>query len=68
MKGRNMELEEKYKLALFAVVRNNLVYPKGIRLGKDMTEINIMSVDTVNCILDACDFEALKKDYESTSN
>ena len=63
-----MDLEEKYKLALFAVIRNNSVMPTGIRLGKNMTEINAMSVATMNCVLESCDFEALKKDYESVVN
>lgn len=63
-----MELEEKYKLALFAVIRNSSVMPTGIRLGKNMTEINVMSVATMNCVLDSCEFENLKKDYESALN
>ena len=31
-----MTQEEKYKLALFAVIRNSSVMPHGIKLGKTM--------------------------------
>lgn len=55
---------DKYKLALFGVVRNSQVMPAGMRLGKDMHEINKMSVDTVNEVLKMCDFEKLQKDWE----
>ena len=34
-----MSQEEKYKLALFAVVRNSKVMPAGVELGKSMHEI-----------------------------
>lgn len=63
-----MNLEEKYKLALFAVIRNSSVMPAGNRLGKSMAEINSMSVQTMNYVLDSCDFEKLKKSYESGLN
>ena len=39
-----MSQEEKYKLALFAVVRNSTVMPQGVKLGKTMYEINTMAV------------------------
>ena len=39
-----MSQEEKYKLALFAVVRNSTVMPQGVKLGKTMHEINTMAV------------------------
>lgn len=38
-----MSQEEKYKLALFAVIRNSTVMPQGVKLGKTMHEINTMS-------------------------
>lgn len=63
-----MELEEKYKLALFAVIRNSSVMPAGVRSGKNMTEINTMSVVTMTYLLDLCNFDELKKDYESVLN
>lgn len=39
-----MSQEEKYKLALFAVVRNSKVMPQSVKLGKTMHEINTMAV------------------------
>ena len=60
-----MTQEEKYKLALFAVVRNGTVMPHGIRLGKNMQEINTMTLATMGSVMNMCDFEVLKKDYES---
>ena len=39
-----MSQEEKYKLALFAVIRNSTVMPQGVKLGKTMHEINTMAV------------------------
>ncbi len=60
-----MSQEEKYKLALFAVVRNSIVMPQGIKLGKTMHEINAMAVAVVDNIMESCDFEKLKESYES---
>ena len=33
---------EQYKLALFAAIRNSTVMPAGVKLGKNMHEINKM--------------------------
>ena len=60
-----MDNEEKYKLALFAVIRNSSVMPAGVKMGKSMYEINRMSIATLRSIMDMCDFERLKKDFES---
>ncbi len=60
-----MSQEEKYKLALFAVVRNNIVMPQSVKLGKSMHEINTMTVVTMANIMDSCNFERLKESYES---
>lgn len=60
-----MSQEEKYKLALFAVVRNNIVMPQGVKLGKTMCEINTMAVAVMANIMELCDFERLKESYES---
>lgn len=60
-----MSQEEKYKLALFAVVRSSIVMPRSIKLGKTMHEINTMTVVTMANIMDSCDFEGLKELYES---
>lgn len=60
-----MSQEEKYKLALFAVVRNSTVMPQGVKLGKTMHEINTMTVVVMTNIMDSCNFERLKESYES---
>ena len=60
-----MSQEEKYKLALFAVVRNSKVMPAGVKLGKSMHEINTMSVNTMNYILDSFDYDQLEADFNS---
>ena len=59
-----MSNEEKYKLALFGVIRNNTVLPAGMKLGKSMTEINAMSVATMEECLKAWDYERLKIAFE----
>lgn len=62
-----MSQEEKYKLALFAVVRNSKVMPAGVKLGKSMHEINTMSVNTMNYILDSFDYDQLEADFNSVA-
>ena len=51
-----MSQEEKYKLALFAVIRNSTVMPQGIKLGKTMHEINTIAVVVMANIMESCDF------------
>lgn len=63
-----MSQEEKYKLALFAVVRNSKVMPAGVKLVKTMHEINTMAVAVMANIMESCDFERLKESYESVQN
>lgn len=63
-----MSQEEKYKLALFAVIRNSTVMPQGVELGKTMHEINTMAVAVMAKIMESCDYENLKESYESVSN
>lgn len=60
-----MSQEEKYKLALFAVVRSSIVMPQSVKLGKSMHEINTMTVIIMANIMDSCNFERLKESYES---
>ena len=60
-----MSQEEKYKLALFAVIRNSTVMPQGVKLGKTMHE---MAVVVMANIMESCDFERLKESYESVQN
>lgn len=59
-----MSKEEKYKLALFAVIRNNTIMPAGKKLGKSMKEINSMAALTMFSLLEQCDFDILKEDFE----
>lgn len=59
------EMKEKYKLALFAVVRNSKVMPVGTEMGKSMDEINAMSVQTVDELIKMCDFEKIKLSYDN---
>ena len=56
--------EEQYKLALFAAIRNSTVMPAGVKLGKNMHEINKMSVETMHEVLKMCDFEKLRESYK----
>lgn len=55
---------EKYKLALFAVIRNSKVLPKGLILGKSATEINKMSRETMDEVLKILDFEKIRRWYD----
>ena len=55
---------EQYKLALFAAIRNSMVMPAGVKLGKNMHEINKMSVETMHELLKMCDFEKLRESYK----
>ena len=55
---------EQYKLALFAAIRNSTVMPAGVKLGKNMHEINKMSVETMHEVLKTCDFEKLRESYK----
>lgn len=59
-----MSNEEKYKLALFAVIRNSMVMSAGFKLGKSLKEINKMTIATMQEVIDLIDFENLKKVYE----
>jgi hypothetical protein len=62
-----MDLKDKYKLALFGVIRNSTVMPAGVKLGKSMHEINTMSVNTMNYILDSFDYDQLEADFNSVA-
>ena len=55
---------EQYKLALFAAIRNSMVMPAGVKLGKNMHEINKMSVETMHKVLKMCNFERLRESYK----
>lgn len=60
-----MSNEEKYKIALFMIIRNLKVMPAGMKLGKTEEEINTMSYKTMQALLNnTIDFERAKKIYE----
>ena len=54
---------EKYKLALFGIIRNSKVMPMWIPQGKSMEEINVMSLLTVKEIMGMSNFDALAQIY-----
>ena len=45
IKKLNINEHERLWTALFMLIRNNAVMPTGLRLGKDMAEINRMSYE-----------------------
>ena len=60
-----MEEIEKYKIALFMVIRNSAVLPKGLALDKPMKEINRMSYETMHAIINnTVDFNRAKEMFE----
>lgn len=58
------KMKNKYKLALFMVIRNSLVMPQGIKLGKTDKEINKMSYETMCSVLTMIDYDQAEKFYE----
>lgn len=58
------EMKKKYKLALFMVIRNSMVMPKGIELGKTEKEINEMAYETFCSILTAVDYNKAEEFYK----
>lgn len=54
----------KYKLALFAAIRNGTIMPSGLKFGKSMDEINRMSVDTVTEVMKSIDFDKMEAEYK----
>lgn len=56
---------EKYKIALFMIIRNSAVLPKGLVLCKSMKEINRMSYETMQVIINnTVDFNKAKEMFE----
>lgn len=69
MENTNVEqvlnkMKNKYKIALFVVIRNSIVMPKGIELGKTTKEINKMSYETMCEILTMIDYKKAKELYD----
>lgn len=58
------KMKNKYKLALFMVIRNSMVMPQGIKLGKTDKEINKMSYETTCSSLTMIDYDQAEKFYE----
>ena len=58
------KMENKYKLALFMVIRNSMVMPQGIKLGKTYEEINEMSYETMCSVLTMIDYDRAEKFYK----
>ena len=54
---------EQYKLALFGIVRNSKMMPVGIKQGRSMEEINVMSLKTMEEIMGMSNFDALAQIY-----
>lgn len=61
---QKMTNEEKYKIAAFMIIRNSKVLPEGLKRGKNMKEINQMSRQTLQSVMQMIDFDAAKKLYE----
>lgn len=58
------KMKNKYKIALFMVIRNSTVMPSGIKLSKTEKEINKMSYETMLEVLGMIDFNKAKEIYE----
>ena len=58
------KMKNKYKLALFMIIRNSMVMPQGIKLGKTYKEINEMSYETMCSVLTMIDYDRAEKFYK----
>lgn len=56
-------MKNNYKIALFMVIRNLQVMPKGIELGKSDKEINKMAYETMCEVLTMIDFKRAEEIY-----
>lgn len=61
------EILNKYKLALFMVIRNSMVMPQGIKLGKTDKEINEMSYETMCSVLTMINYDQAEKFYKEAN-
>lgn len=62
------KMKNKYKIALFMVIRNSQIMPKGIKLRKSKKEINKMAYETMCTVLTMIDYDKAKKEYEEGKN
>lgn len=58
------KMKNKYKLALFMVIRNSMVLPKGIELNKSEKKINQMAYQTMCEVLTIIDYNKAEKLYK----
>lgn len=58
------KMKNKYKLALFMVIRNSTVMSKGVALGKTDKEINEMSYKTMCSLLTMIDYDKAERLYK----
>ena len=58
------EIKEKYKIALFMVIRNSQVMPVGMKLGKSKKEINKKAYETMCEVISMIDYDNARKEYE----
>ena len=58
------KMKNKYKLALFMVIRNSIVMTRGIEFGKTAKEINKMSYETMCSVLTMIDYDQAENFFE----
>lgn len=58
------KMKNKYKLALFMVIRNSMVMPQGIKLAKTDKQINEMSYETMCSVLTMINYNQAEKFYK----
>ena len=62
---KTMSNEEKYKLALFGVVRNNFILPVGIEQGRTEKVISQMTIAAIESMMEkVIDFDRMRECYE----
>ncbi len=60
--------KDKLEATLFAVVRNSIVLPVGMRMGKSQKGITDMTFDTIKELQAQIDYKAVKKIMENENN
>ncbi len=58
------EIKNKYKIALFMVIRNSQVMPVGMKLGKSKKEINKKAYETMCEVISMIDYDIARKEYK----
>lgn len=58
------KMKKRYKIALYMVIRNSIVSPTGIKLGKTEKEINRMAYETMCEVITMINFTQAEKIYE----